>query len=285
MGRVDIVIDARGSAAAPALWAIPGVVDVWRADLSAAAESATADGLMDLLCEEERARAARIAVEHRRVLWARSRGMLRALLGRYLEADPRELRFALGAHGKPALYGDAGGASGLRFNLSHSGELMLVAVTAGREVGVDVELVSDRRPADFLREWTVREAIVKCLGVGLGAMRAEAGGYHVHSCRTPCRAAASEGDLGIGQWTAAVDVGPRAVATVAVQGGEACELSCRTLADEAQVLYSNGSSPASSLRRGAAESRSETISSETGSGHSIAMSGSSQAIPRSIAGS
>lgn len=267
-----------------------GVVNVWRVDLGAAGIGGEADRLLDLLCEEERARAARIAVEHRRVLWTRSRGVLRALLGRYLDADsrPRELRFVLGPHGKPALRDDAGWASDLRFNLSHSGELMLVAVTAGREVGVDVELVRDRHPAELLREWTVREAIVKCLGTGLGAARAEARGYHVYSCRTPCRAVADEGDLGAGLWTSAVDAGPHAVATVAVQGDEVCELRLRgwSLAAAAQeARYSNGSSPASSLRRGAAESRSETISSETGSGHSIAMSGSSQAIPRSTAGS
>ena len=67
-------------------------------------------------------RAARILSERNRTLWIRSRGVLRALLGRYLERDPRELRFVLGPHGKPAL-GREGMDAGedLRFNLSHSG--------------------------------------------------------------------------------------------------------------------------------------------------------------------
>ena len=50
-------------------------------------------------------------------------------------------------------------------------------------------------------------------------------------------------------------------------GGEKCELRCWTLTDRAQAPYTNGSSPATSRRRGAAESRSETISSEAGRGH------------------
>ncbi len=98
--------------------------------------------------------------------------MLRLLLARYLDADPRELRFELGAHGKPALEGGAD----LRFNLSPSGELLLVAVATGMEVGVDVEVAPERgrgeidepaiaartywaarRPND-LRSWTGRSA-------------------------------------------------------------------------------------------------------------------------------
>jgi hypothetical protein len=267
MDPMNVVVDAPPSAAPPSLRATAGVVDLWRADLSAPVDGGGADEHMELLCEQERARAARIVSERKRVLWACSRGVLRALLGRYLDADPRELRFTLGPYGKPALREPDGRGSGLRFNLSHSGELMLVAVTAGREVGVDVELVRDRHPAEFLHEWTMREAKVKCLGTGLAAAPV-----------------ADDGSTD-GLWATAVDVGPRAIAAVAVHGEEACELRCRAPTGETQAWYSNGSSPASSLRRGAAESRSETISSDTGSGHSIAMSGSSQAMPRSIAGS
>ncbi len=194
---------------------------------------------MALLDARERARAARIVHERNRVLWARSRGVLRALLGRCLNADPRELRFELGRHGKPALQGGMGHALDLRFNLSHSGELALVAVTAGREVGVDVEVARDpprgavdglaiaarvlgpeqlrrlqglgeeERTAEFLRAWTLREATAKCLGTGLAAMP-------VADERAP-----------VGLWTAALDVGLGAAAAVAVAGGKECELRRR----------------------------------------------------------
>ncbi len=170
-----------------------GAVHVWRADLAAVAAE-----LGDLLCEHERTRAERILSESRGELWRRSRGLLRALLGRYLQQEPASLRFATGAHGKPTLMDVSAGA--LSFNLSHSGQLALYAFTAGPAVGVDIEVgrrsveeiavarswlgaaqarrlealdpVIRRR--EFLRAWTRHEAQLKCLGVGFGATPAAA---------------------------------------------------------------------------------------------------------------
>ena len=239
MRWMDLTIGTRWSAPPLRPRATPGVVDVWRADLDD-----VTNGLEGLLCAQERVCAPSIVRERARMRWIRSRGMLRALLGRYLEGDPRALAFELGAHGKPALVDDAGHASDLRFNLSHSGELVLVAVTTGREVGIDVEVARDpaRRPLDepaiaarvlgaeqarrlerlepqertreFLRAWTMREAAVKCLGTGLGSAPV-----------------AGEGDAGSGGriaalWTAELAVGPRAAAAIAVEDSEACELRC-----------------------------------------------------------
>lgn len=197
--------------------ATSGTVDVWRVDLSRASE----DGLAELLCARERARAARIVDARRRALWERSRGVLRALLARCLDADPRELRFASGPHGKPMLCNPAATAAGpgvppgLRFNLSHSGAAMLVAVTAGREVGVDLERARERHTAEFLRAWTVREARVKCLGARPGA--------------EPIVGAAPVVSEGApeGMWTTELDVGPWAFAALAVAGREECELHRR----------------------------------------------------------
>lgn len=191
------------------------MIDVWRVDLAA-----VADGLEELLCAQERARAQRIVRERTRVLWARSRGVLRVLLGRYLDRDPRELCFELGAHGKPTLRklvepearpGERrmGPGDGLRFNLSHSGELMLVAVTAGLEVGVDIERVRKRYTPELLRAWTMREAAGKCLGTGLGAAPVAPAGSAV---------------AGAEIWTAELDVGPGAAAAVAVKRAGGCEL-------------------------------------------------------------
>jgi len=162
--------------------------------------------------------------------------VLRALLGRYLELDPRALRFVLGPHGKPALSSEEptrpASVEDLRFNLSHSGCLALYAVTAGRAVGIDLEvavrrrvdelaiaarvlgseqaqrlggLESQARARELLRAWVAHEAAVKCLGLGLA---------------TPL-----EGLPPADLWTAEVDVGPGAVAAVAVAGAP-CELRC-----------------------------------------------------------
>jgi 4'-phosphopantetheinyl transferase len=170
-----------------------GAVHVWRADLAAVAAP-----LAELLSEQERARAERILSESRAELWTRSRGLLRALLGRYLQREPASLRFATGAHGKPTL-SDAS-ANALSFNLSHSGGLALYAFSAGPAVGVDIEvgrrsveelavarswlgeaqarrleaLDPATRRREFLRTWTRHEAQLKCLGVGFGAAPATA---------------------------------------------------------------------------------------------------------------
>lgn len=89
---------------------------------------------------------------------------LRKVLARYLDEDPSEIELREGTHGKPAL---ADLSSPLRFNLSHSGDLALVAVTQGREVGVDIQKIKPRRDLAFYKAWTRREAIVKCAGTGL----------------------------------------------------------------------------------------------------------------------
>jgi 4'-phosphopantetheinyl transferase len=166
-------------------------VHVWRVDLST-----VEDELAQLLSNAERGRAERFVRPRERALWMCSRGVLRELLGRYLQTDPSELRFAIGAHGKPSLLGDCAGS--ISFNLSHSRGLALYAFAATGEVGVDVQmarganagravdrtalarrvfgsaharrlqaLAPDSREREFLRLWTRREAEAKCRGTGI----------------------------------------------------------------------------------------------------------------------
>lgn len=226
-------MDARPTApppatAAPASSAIPawapgptgpalagGDVHVWRVEL-ANVEPA----LVELLDAEERERAARLASPRDRATWPRARGVLRALLAAYLDAEPQALRFALGPHGKPRLAGEQ-----LCFNLSHSGELALYAITRAGPVGVDVELAQPRgsarerdvdaiarrafgddvarslaslapplRERELLRLWTRHEAELKRRGTGIGG-------------RSPRRDTAP--------WLAELDVGPRGAAALA----------------------------------------------------------------------
>lgn len=167
-----------------------GAVHVWRADLEAAGEKLT-----DLLSAEERARAERLLGARARCLWARGRGLLRALLARYLDGEAQEFRFALGPHGKPELLPPRDTGSGLfSFNLSHSGGLALYALASAGAVGVDVELARashdvlaiaarflgedeaarlralepPQREREFLRGWTRHEAELKLHGLGIG---------------------------------------------------------------------------------------------------------------------
>lgn len=179
----------------------PGEVHVWRARLGRLGDRS------ELLSEAERERERRIVSERDRRLWGRSRGVLRLLLARYLDAAPEQVPLALDANGKPCLgpaHGDrraAGPAASLHFNLSHSGELALYAFSSSWPVGVDVELGGriaqdgarrDRvalarrvfgeresgrlqalppasREREFLRLWTRYEAALKRVGRSIGA--------------------------------------------------------------------------------------------------------------------
>jgi 4'-phosphopantetheinyl transferase len=129
-------------------------VHVWRADLTAVPEA-----LGELLDADEHARAARFASARDAERWRRSHGLLRTLVGGYLQLEPASLRLSAGEHGKPALAEDTGRAGvgapcepaeartasrRLSFNMSHSAHLALYAFSRAGAVGVDVELARPR---------------------------------------------------------------------------------------------------------------------------------------------
>jgi 4'-phosphopantetheinyl transferase len=201
-----------------------GVVDVWRADLQDAD-----DAVLELLSAAERERAAAILDDRSGLLWARSRGVLRALLGSYLNVDADTLRFDVDPHGKPSLPADFHDAAvgAVSFNLSHSGAMALYAIApAGLAVGVDVQ-VADRQvdavalarrvfgaaaasdlqalavedaQREFLRLWVRHEAALKCSGTGFRGSR-EAAAQHA-SCWI------EELDVGEGQYAAVAVAAP-----------------------------------------------------------------------------
>jgi 4'-phosphopantetheinyl transferase len=113
----------------------------------------------------ERDRASGLLSDKARRRWIASRWALRIVLARYLDREPATIELRLGKRGKPLL---ADSDTPLRFSLSHSGDLALIAVGSAGEVGVDVQAIGDK-PAEFYAEWTRREAVAKCHGVGLGA--------------------------------------------------------------------------------------------------------------------
>lgn len=118
----------------------PGWVHVFRFRLDPGPEKIAS--LHELLSADEQERAARYIPEDARRAFITARGQMRTLLGAYLKRAPNSLRFAFNPQNKPSLPG-----CGLGFNLSHSAGMGLLAITAGPEVGVDVE--STRRAVDF----------------------------------------------------------------------------------------------------------------------------------------
>ena len=163
-------------------------VHVWRASLLLG--PARLQTLLETVSAEEQERAEALRREEDRRRFITAHGLLRTILGLYLEVPPGEVELARSPSGKPRLAAHAGD---LRFNMSHSHELALIAVAMGREVGVDVEriraalpmreivgrflpgpeadallaLPEERLIGAFFKAWTRHEAYVKGIGRGL----------------------------------------------------------------------------------------------------------------------
>jgi 4'-phosphopantetheinyl transferase len=169
----------------------PTDLHVWRVALDQAEDDVA--HLRAGLSADEQARADRFHFDRDRRRYAVARGGLRALIGRYLDRAPGDLLFEYGPQGKPRL-APLSGQMPLHFNLAHSHEMALYAITLAGEVGVDIEYTQrqvrdidqiaarffsanenavycalpalDRRAA-FFRCWTRKEAFIKAIGEGL----------------------------------------------------------------------------------------------------------------------
>ncbi|NOZ57755.1 MAG: 4'-phosphopantetheinyl transferase superfamily protein [Calditrichaeota bacterium] len=168
----------------------PDAVHVWRVLLDV--PESVVGIFFRFLSDDERKRAFRFHFDRDRRRFSVARGALRQILGAYLALEPSAIRFGYSDHGKPFLAGPDTGLD-LRFNVSHSDDVALVAVTQGREVGIDVEKlrpefagleIAERffSPAEvdalrslplelqsrgFFNCWTRKEAFVKATGKGL----------------------------------------------------------------------------------------------------------------------
>ena len=153
----------------------------------------TSAALYATLASDERNRSARLRFERDRGRFVVAHGVLRELLGRYLGIAPGAVRFVYNAFGKPELSPELGR---LKFNLSHSAGLALIAIAADAEIGVDVEWIREQShwadiarcffsaaEADRLNRlprhlyaqaffscWTNKEAYVKARGEGLAIL-------------------------------------------------------------------------------------------------------------------
>ena len=166
-----------------------GPIQVWT--IRTLAPAAGLDRLRPLLSPQEREHAARFRFDHHRNSFLAAHGALRILLGRVLDCHPGSVEFTAKSKGKPQLAEPCG----VEFNLSHSGDLAMIAIAKGCELGIDIE---EMRPRPDLREialryfsleeasclgslpaeqlthafylcWTRKEAYIKATGEGLSA--------------------------------------------------------------------------------------------------------------------
>jgi 4'-phosphopantetheinyl transferase len=207
-------------------------VDLWRVPLHCAFDK-------NILSPDEIERASRFLLPLLHDRYCAGRCALRVILSTYLHAAPQAIKFSYNENGKP-LVDDK-----FNFNLSHAGGQMLVGVTQGRMLGVDIETRDrrtesesiarrflssheveqllqfpiDERGAAFLRCWVRKEAYVKALGTGIG------GGLQNFSVSLADCAVTSllwPGDAA--GWTFYdVEMGPEFIASVALTSNP-CEL-------------------------------------------------------------
>jgi len=170
----------------------PNQVHVWRVSVDELLWSGSLErlGLTLSADERERAQAYQFSSDTKRFVLAR--GLLRTILGGYLNVPAGQLAFRYGPYGKPLLASESFDRT-IRFNVSHSDGLAVYALSSDREVGVDIERLRPglpveeiaRRffsadevaellalPAQLRREafftcWTRKEAILKARGNGL----------------------------------------------------------------------------------------------------------------------
>ncbi len=163
---------------------LSSTIDVWNIHLPGHAGRATE--CRSFLSPEETGRAAAFHRPADAARFVLCRGLLRRILGEALNTDPAAIRFERSENGKPFLPG-----SDLHFNVSHSRDRLLIAVTAGRAVGVDIEFrragvnmnaIAERwfsqqeqqffqtveSPTQaFFDIWVQKEAFVKARGLGI----------------------------------------------------------------------------------------------------------------------
>ena len=165
-------------------------VDIWRARLDLPTDSLKT--LVTTLSVDEIQRADRFNLQGDKERFIAAHGCLRDILARYHYWEPGQLNFSTNDYGKPTLSTDSSERR-MDFNLSHSNDFALVAVTSERKVGVDLErirqgisaqviarqyfspsefselmaLPSEQREIGFFNCWTRKEAYIKAQGLGL----------------------------------------------------------------------------------------------------------------------
>ncbi|WP_171037081.1 4'-phosphopantetheinyl transferase superfamily protein [Maribacter algarum] len=147
------------------------------------------DSFHSILSTDERARSGKFKFEKDRDCYIISRGILRLLLGSYLDMKAKDIKFKYTSYGKPILDFE----SNLKFNVSHSGNRAAFAFFRNTEIGVDIEKIKydfdvlelaqnffskkeievlerqseENLPAAFFRCWTRKESFIKAEGSGL----------------------------------------------------------------------------------------------------------------------
>jgi 4'-phosphopantetheinyl transferase len=165
-------------------------VHIWCLPLSGSVDELA--HYQSILSADEMARVGRFRFQQDREHYIFGRGILRTLLGGYLQMDATRIKFIYGPYGKPRVESTFQNQT-LQFNLAHSKDYAIYTFTWGRAIGVDLEHVhplpeaedlaerfftprenawlnsftGDKHTEAFFQLWTCKEAFLKAHGSGL----------------------------------------------------------------------------------------------------------------------
>lgn len=167
-------------------------IDLWCTYIDEIGDESLLTRYDALLSAQERATQARFVFARDRRRYLVTRALVRSVLSRYTRVRPEAWEFSAGPHGRPAIAAPLHEPA-LEFNISHSGDLVMLGVTSGRTLGIDTESIA-RRAADidgldryfapeesaallalpeeerrrrFFELWTLKESYIKARGMGL----------------------------------------------------------------------------------------------------------------------
>ena len=171
----------------------PAEIHLWLAFYDEITDEPLHSTYRELLSPAEKEQEPRFyfATDRRRYLITRA--LARAVLSRFSPVHPKEWVFSANAYGRPEIVNAQASEAGLSFNISHPRSLIVLGVTRGRALGVDVENFRAREaPIDiadhffaprevaelaatpphlqqyrFFEYWTFKEAYIKARGMGL----------------------------------------------------------------------------------------------------------------------
>jgi 4'-phosphopantetheinyl transferase len=169
-----------------------GRIDLWCTYISDIGDDALWPRFDALVNEDERARQARFRFARDRRRYLVTRALVRTVLSRYAAVRAQDWTFSTGPHGRPAISARHS-VPPLEFNISHSADVVMLGVTLGRTLGIDVESIETReadiagldryfapeesaallalpalaRRRRFFDLWTLKESYIKARGMGL----------------------------------------------------------------------------------------------------------------------
>lgn len=178
---------------AESLELLPGEIHLWLAYYQALDDGQLLEAYREMLSPQERSQEQRFHFARDRRRYLVTRALQRTVLSRYAGVEPREWKFFVNAFGRPEISNTAAGMVRLSFNISHTHDLIVLAVTSSGALGVDVEnthsreacvgiaerffaaaevsalqaLPQDLQQQRFWEYWTFKESYIKARGMGL----------------------------------------------------------------------------------------------------------------------